>query len=250
MFLPTREWALTWFLYFSATAFIGWMLESTYRSFAERRLVNSGFLSGPFVPIYGFGALSIALLARLLSAAHGSLYWAVLVVAPTVVEYLASFLLEKAFGLRLWDYRDQALNVRGRVCLLFSAFWAALTVAAVFWLEPLLLGIIEAAAGEIRYFAAGALFMYFVMDTIGSSRSLFNFADFVAELKELAARGGALLPNLELEAKKLPREIRRLLKPLRAFPLLGGQLHPLRPAIPDWIAARLEKLIGGRHFRK
>lgn len=242
---------LTWFLYFSAASFLGWILESTYRSVQERRWVNSGFLSGPFVPIYGFGALFIALLARFLAHTHGVLFWTVLSLSPTAVEYVASYLMEKLFGLRLWDYHSQPFNIKGRVCLLFSFFWVLLTAFAVFYIEPFLLRKIAAIALLDRYFLSGALFMYFVMDTIGSSRSLINFKAFVADLKELAARGGAFLPTLDLGGRgRLPREIKRLIKPLKAFPLLTGELKPLIHAIPDWITTRLESIIGGRHFRK
>lgn len=243
-----REQILGWFLYFTATSFLGWMVESAYRSAVERRPVNSGFLSGPFVPIYGFGALAIAGLARLLAGAHGGVYWIALVAAPTVLEYAASYFLEKAFGLRLWDYRKEAFNLRGRVCLLYSGFWAVLTVLAVYLIQPFLVGKIGGVESHARYFLSGAFSMYFLMDTIGSSRALFNFKAFIADLKELIARGGSFIPSLEQEAKKLPREFRRLLKPLRAFPHLGGQLNQLRTGIPEWISARLEKVLGGRHF--
>ena len=50
------------FLYFSFMSFLGWILESAYRSYRERRLVNAGFLSGPFVPIYGLGGVIISLI--------------------------------------------------------------------------------------------------------------------------------------------------------------------------------------------
>ncbi len=245
-----REHVLNWFLYFSASSFLGWVLESAYRSARERHWVNSGFLSGPFVPIYGFGALGIALFERLLHNAPGIVYWIVLVLIPTAIEYAASYVLEKAFKLRLWDYSAEPLNIRGRVCLLFSVFWAGLTALLVLFVEPRLLARIGRIGLDARYFAAGALSMYFVMDTIGSSRSFINFKAFVRELKELTARGGSLLPQFEIEARKLPREIRRLIKPLKSFPLLTRELAPLLHSVPGWITSRLEDIVGRRHFRK
>ena len=43
--------------YFMVYAFIGWVLESTYKSILQKRIVNSGFLHGPICPIYGYGAM-------------------------------------------------------------------------------------------------------------------------------------------------------------------------------------------------
>ncbi len=38
-------------------SFLGWVLESVYKSLLTRKIVNSGFITGPFCPIYGFGAV-------------------------------------------------------------------------------------------------------------------------------------------------------------------------------------------------
>lgn len=249
MMSSSSETAVVWFLYFCAASVAGWVLESTYKSLVERRWVNSGFLSGPFVPIYGFGVLSIALLERLLATAPTPLRWMAVVLAPSVVEYATSFLLEKVFKLRLWDYSDRPLNLNGRICLAFSACWGVLS-AAIVLAEPNVLAWLARLDSRRGYFLAGALSMYFLMDTLGSSKSYLNFKSFSSELKELAARGGSFLPSLELGKAKLPREIRRLLKPLRAFPELAREFHPSLQAIPDWILSKLEKRIGGRHFHK
>lgn len=242
-----ENWVV-WFLYFSVAAAIGWVIESTFRSITEHHWVNSGFLSGPFIPIYGFGALALAALARILASAHWALFWPILVVTPTIVEFVSSYLLEKIFGLRLWDYSKQPLNLRGRICLLFSVYWAILTVLTIRFIEPFLLANIRALGEYTRVYLAGALSMYFVMDTIGSSKALINFKAFVVDLRALVERGGTFLPSLELDTKRLPREIRHILKPLKSFPTLIAELRPSLSAIPGWITSKLESIIGGRHF--
>ena len=50
---------LTYFIIYSI---LGWILESVFRSICERKLINTGFLKGPFCPIYGVGALIMILL--------------------------------------------------------------------------------------------------------------------------------------------------------------------------------------------
>ena len=45
--------------YFVIYSLLGWLLESTYRTILEKKIINTGFLKGPFCPIYGFGAIII-----------------------------------------------------------------------------------------------------------------------------------------------------------------------------------------------
>lgn len=238
-----------WFLYFSVTAFLGWVAESGYRTIEERRPVNSGFLTGPFIPIYGFGALAIAALSRAIPREWAVLYWGILALSPSIVEYLTSWLFERLFGLRLWDYSDKPFNLKGRIGLLFSFYWACLTVFTVLFLEPFLLGLIASTGERLKYFFAGALSMNFFIDTVISSRAIMYFKRFIIELRELAMQGGSFRPLLKENDERLPNEIRRLLKPLKAFPNLVRELKPTITAIPEWIRAKMESMIGGKHFR-
>ena len=50
---------LTYFIIYSI---LGWVLESIFRSICEKKLINTGFLKGPFCPIYGVGALIMIIL--------------------------------------------------------------------------------------------------------------------------------------------------------------------------------------------
>lgn len=250
MTLARIDFIVTWFLYFSVTAFIGWIVESSYRSVVEHEPVNSGFLSGPFIPIYGFGSLAIAASAYFLKGLPAAFYWLVLCLVPSLIEYVGSWMLERFFGLRLWDYHDRRLNIRGRVCLLYSIFWAGLTVFVVLVVEPRVIGRIAGLSDYLRYYVAGVMSAYFFLDTVASSRAMFHLKAFLAELKELAARGGSFLPSFGSSSLRLPSEVRRLIKPLRAFPALVRELRPNMKAIPEWIASRLEVRVGRRHFQK
>jgi uncharacterized membrane protein len=46
-------------------------------------------------------------------------------VACTVLEYVASFVMEKLFGTLFWDYSNKALNLRGRICLQYCLYWGS-----------------------------------------------------------------------------------------------------------------------------
>lgn len=120
----------TTFLYFFTYSFIGWLYESFITSVGSRRIVNRGFLNGPYCPIYGFGALLFVWLTSFtinplaLFFLGGTL--------ACILEYLTSFAMEKMFRARWWDYSDRFLNLNGRICLagfvIFGLFAACMPI--------------------------------------------------------------------------------------------------------------------------
>jgi uncharacterized membrane protein len=237
------------FIYFSATAFLGWILESAYRSIVDRQWVNAGFLFGPFVPIYGVGAMTIAGLSLMLKDVPGYLFWPILVISPTIIEYSASLLLEKAFGLRLWDYGDRRFNLHGRVCLFFSGIWAILAMLAIVVINPFLFNGIARGIITNRYFYYGALLMYFLIDGIYSIRAIVGFKKFVKDLKQTVIQGIAFIPSSDLGVGRMPAEIRKIIKPLKSHPHLASSLKPILHVIPEPIVKKLVKTVGTRHFK-
>ena len=122
------------FIYFLIYAFLGWILESTYAFIIHKHFVNRGFLFGPLCPIYGFGAV---MLIVLLQNAKGkpSKEFFIAAFAFTLFEYIVSFILEAAFGLRWWDYTGEFLNLQGRVSLAYSVIWGAMGILLIEWIH-------------------------------------------------------------------------------------------------------------------
>ncbi|AEJ18718.1 putative ABC transporter permease [Gracilinema caldarium] len=245
---------LQYFLYFCFSAFLGWILESTYRSIIEKRFVNAGFLSGPFVPIYGFGALIIAFIGRFLANLPPFLFWVILLLSPTVLEYFSAVILESYFGLTLWDYNHEFLNFQGRICLKFSIFWTFLVLFTNRILEPLVFIKIAELGPYLTHFLTGAMLMYFIIDTFHSIRAVFNFKAVIVDLQKLLESGEKFVTSFDLIPKalgtaeglkqKLPLELKRLLKPIRAFPVLQKELQARFAVFPEWIKEQLEKRMG------
>ena len=106
----------TWFLWLMIYSVIGWVYESTICSIGQRKLINRGFLNGPYCPIYGTGAVLVLLvLGRIQNPVLLFFAGAVLTCS---VEYLTSWLMEKLFHARWWDYSHYRFNIQGRICLL------------------------------------------------------------------------------------------------------------------------------------
>ena len=117
----------TWYefiLLFVIYAFIGWLWEVLISFIQYRRFINRGFLIGPYIPIYGFGGQIATLFFSSLAVGEGLRGVLITVVSTgiicSILEYFTSFIMEKIFNNRWWDYSDMPLNINGRICLIYS----------------------------------------------------------------------------------------------------------------------------------
>ena len=152
-----------WLWKFYMCSFLGWILETSSFSIRERRWVNRGFLNGPFCPIYGFGAILILAILEPLSGV-----WPVVlltgIVLTTLLEYLTSWVLEKLFNARWWDYSNKPLNFQGRITLFHTLFWGVLCMLLVYGLDPVLNGILSSTSVDLRLIAGAVLTLLIFVD--------------------------------------------------------------------------------------
>lgn len=102
-------------LIFFAGCIIGWIYEEIFYWITEGLLRNRGILYGPWLPIYGIGALGIYSMKPLKK--HPVLLFFLCAVVTGVVEYIIGVVGIHLFGMRLWDYRGLLLNLDGIICL-------------------------------------------------------------------------------------------------------------------------------------
>ena len=105
-----------YFLLFISYAFLGWCMEVTCKLIEYKRFINRGFMVGPYCPIYGWGAVAITFLLYRYSYDPLVLF-TMTTVTCCILEYLTSYLMEKLFKARWWDYSKRKFNINGRVCL-------------------------------------------------------------------------------------------------------------------------------------
>ena len=122
-------------IYFLVYSVLGWVWETIYVSYLERRFVYRGFLTGPYCPIYGFGVLLLLTVLKPLNGSPWALF-AVGLVVMSILEYATSYVLEKVFHQRWWDYSNELFNIRGRIALKSSLFWGIMCVVIVTLLQP------------------------------------------------------------------------------------------------------------------
>lgn len=109
---------------------LGWLVESVYMSFCNRKLTNRGFAKGPFCPIYGFGAVIGYLVLSPLKGQYVKLYLVGALLA-TVFEYLVGRGMIKIFGRLWWDYHEKPFNFQGIICLESTIAWGFYAIGIV-----------------------------------------------------------------------------------------------------------------------
>lgn len=212
----------TWFLVFLVYAVMGWMMEVIVTGIEHRKATNRGFLVGPVCPIYGFGALAMTLLLSHVDNVIEIFF--VAVGASAILEYLTSYIMEKLFHVRWWDYSNKPLNIHGRVCAENLLGFGLLGVLVIKVINPLLFGLIGGISPAIRLAIAGILLLVLLADiglslwlvivcrvTVGTVQ-LDATDEITTRVREILMNRGKLNRRLvkafpEMEAKKkIPRQ--------------------------------------------
>ena len=128
--------------YFVIYSFLGWILESIVRTICEKKLINTGFLIGPFCPIYGFGAIIMILFLERFKS-NIFLLFLISVIILTLWEYIVGVLLEKLFSTKYWNYSNHKFNYKGRICLTNSIAWGILGVLFINYIHPFVIQLLE-----------------------------------------------------------------------------------------------------------
>ena len=119
-----------WLIFFFIYCFLGWVWECCYVSVRKRKWVNRGFLHGPFLPIYGSGAIVI-LISTIAVKDIVPLVFLFGMVSSTILEFCTGCCMEKLFGVRYWDYSNLPLNFKGHICFFISLAWGAFSILLV-----------------------------------------------------------------------------------------------------------------------
>ena len=183
-------------LLFFAYAFLGWCIEVTLKFFQFHRFINRGFLTGPWLPIYGSGAALITVVIKGLSPLEFSVgtTFAVSFLLCGFLEYMTSYVLEKRFHARWWDYSQKPMNLHGRVWIGNLILFGLGGVVIVELINPLLLrlsGLMSPALREILAIALSAVFLadyvmsHFVLKLVKTSVELSEADDTEAISKEV-----------------------------------------------------------------
>ena len=170
------------YLLFWTFSIIGWLMEVVVCSFTDKRLVNRGFLIGPYCPIYGFGAIIMLLLTPYKE--HVFVLFILALVLCSVLEYLTSFIMEKFFKVRWWDYSNDSFNINGRICLRNAIAFGALGVLFTKYLNPIFMYGINSLSIKTIQIISIIVFIITTLDIIVSLKAMNSVKNFVIKNKE------------------------------------------------------------------
>lgn len=203
-----------WLLIFYVYCVCGWIFESTVVSVRQRRFVNRGFLKGPMLPIYGFGATIMLHVSLPLMGHPVMIYFAGLVTA-TAFEYVVGVLMESLFKVKYWDYSDQKFQFQGRICLESSLAWGLLSLLLAYILHKPVARFITGLQTGTTIAAASVISVWFVYDTVTSAKAAFEFASVLTELEKLRTEAEALRVQLQLGAYEAQDRLEELRSQVR-----------------------------------
>ena len=169
---------LTYFILYS---FLGWIIESVFRSICEKKLINTGFLKGPFCPIYGIGAIIMILILNSFKS-NMIVLFIISMLVLTIWEYIVGYLLEKIFKTKYWDYSDHKFNFQGRICLTNSIYWGVLGVVFVKYIHPFIQNFINQIDVNILKYVTTICMIILIVDAIST---IVKFKNIKATLEKI-----------------------------------------------------------------
>lgn len=219
-------------LIFFIYSFIGWIVEIINCYGWYKKIVNRGFLIGPYCPIYGCGSV----LMTLIIPGNNDLLSVFLkaMAICSILEYVTSWLMEKLFKTRWWDYSKKKFNLNGRICLETMVLFGIGGVAIINFINPIILKVISMIPNIILNIILIIISIIFIIDVIVSYNIISHFkkaprtlkkdsTEEVTKLVRQTLKENSVLdkrlvnsfPNLQVIVKKYDKRIEKQKKKIK-----------------------------------
>lgn len=184
------------FLFFAGSV-IGWGIELFWRRFfsrnnPERKWINPGFLTGPYLPLYGFSLVILFSLSFIKVDFIENIYlqkivlFVLMAVSITFFEYIAGLIFIKGMKIKLWDYSHCWGNIQGIICPMYTFFWLVLSAAYYFLIHPHILNWLFWFTNHLAFsFVVGFFYGVFSIDLCYSLKIMVKIRKFAKENKIL-----------------------------------------------------------------
>lgn len=214
-----------YFLVFLAYSILGWIIEVIDKLIEKNKVINRGFLIGPYCPIYGVGGVLATILLSKYSDDLVVLFFLGIIIF-SILEYYTSLIMEKIFHARWWDYSDEKLNINGRICLKTMIPFGLLGVVVIRFINPIFFDFLNSLNPKLFDIIFIISFVLFIIDLtvsfdilkgVGRENKLVE-KDNTEEIRKIVTdkimslgwgyrRLLKAFPNLEIMIKETKKEI-------------------------------------------
>lgn len=169
---------------------LGWVTEVFFRRFfSAKKWINPGFLTGPYLPIYGFGLAGLFAISQIPVNTGRQWLDAVIIILVmgsmmTAIEYISGLIFIKGMKIKLWDYSNQWGNIQGIICPLFSFLWLIASAGFYFLMQTPVLEAVTWFVNHMQFaFFVGLIMGIFLVDLAHSIHLTAKIRQFAKERK-------------------------------------------------------------------
>lgn len=171
------------FLLFIIYSLTGWIYEVIVGLVKQKKFIDRGFLLGPYCPVYGFGGILMTLLLSRYIDDKVTLF-IMCILLFSVLEYLTSYILEKVFNARWWDYSKFKFNINGRICLEVMIPFGIAGLFFMYIANPFFLEIINKIPQTLLSIITIILLIIFILDIFISFDAMFKIKGTIKKVKK------------------------------------------------------------------
>ena len=227
-----QDYIMLFFIY----SMLGWLMEEINQFIKTKKIVNRGFLIGPYCPIYGTGVILVTLLLRKYTDDKVITFIMSMLICG-ILEYFTSYFMEKIFHARWWDYSNRKMNINGRICLETLIPFGVLSFIVIYYLNPFFLNLLDKLPVVIETVLTIVLSVIFVTDSAISFKIIIN-------LKKIS-KLGIISQNIKDDTEEISKKVRRIIQDrlklhrrvIKAFPNIESTIK-----IKEWLNEKQERI--------
>lgn len=154
------------FLLFVIGSMCGTILETIWAFLIDGNFqIRVGMVYGPFIPVYGGGAVFLTVALYKLYKLSDTLVFIISAVVGASFEYFCSWFQETMFGTVSWDYTGTLLNIDGRTNLMYGMIWGFLGLVWLRYLYPWVSKLVERIPKKIGGAVTVALIIFMLFNS-------------------------------------------------------------------------------------
>ena len=194
-----------YFFWFILYSLLGWIYEVIICSIKAKKFINRGFLNGPYCPIYGAGAI-----LNILALNKVNNIFLVFILGTCLncsLEYITSYLLEKIFHARWWDYSNRKFNIKGRICLLGAIVFGIFSVLLKLYIHPFIITLTSLIPNFLFHSLTILFFIIFIIDCTITLKGILGLNKLLEELAN----------NIEKANKNIKNQVKSSVKTAKSI---------------------------------